>query len=129
MADSTPAVSPCGAPGGGGGSGGNGGSEGGAQQGMGSMLFPIAIFILVFYFMIIRPQSKRKKQQESLLSGITRGDQIVTIGGIFGTVREVRDDAFTIEVAEGVRIRILKSAVQTKRNLTPTAASLEEKKD
>ena len=91
------------------------------------MLFPLAIFVLIFYFFIIRPQRKRQKQHEGLISSIGRGDQIVTIGGFFGTVREVRDDTFLIELAEGVRVRILKSAVQTKRVVSPAAP--EEKKD
>ncbi|NLL36896.1 MAG: preprotein translocase subunit YajC [Fretibacterium sp.] len=95
------------------------------------MLFPLAIFILIFYFFIIRPQRKRQKQHEALIGGITRGDQIITIGGFFGTVREVRDDTFLIELAEGVRVRILKSAVQTKKSTTPPAAPAlsEEKAD
>lgn len=92
------------------------------------MLFPLAIFVLIFYFFIIRPQRKRQKQHENLISGIGRGDQIVTIGGFFGTVREVRDDTFLVELAEGVKVRILKSAVQTKR-VVSTAAPAEEKKD
>ena len=93
------------------------------------MLFPLAILVLFFYFFIIRPQRKRQKQQESMISSIGRGDQIVTIGGFFGTVREVRDDTFLIELAEGVRVRILKSAVQTKRVVTSSAPASEEKKD
>ena len=93
------------------------------------MLFPLAIFVLIFYFFIIRPQRKRQKQHEGLISSIGRGDQIVTIGGFFGTVREVRDDTFLIELAEGVRVRILKSAVQTKRVLAPSTPASEEKKD
>ena len=129
MADqaTTTAVSPCGAPGGGT-AGGEGGATGGAQ-GMMGMLFPLAIFVLIFYFFIIRPQRKRQKQHEGLISSIGRGDQIVTIGGFFGTVREVRDDTFLIELAEGVRVRILKSAVQTKRVVAPSAPASEEKKD
>jgi preprotein translocase subunit YajC len=90
------------------------------------MLVPLAIFVLIFYFFILRPQRKRQKQQESLISGIGRGDQVITIGGFLGTVREVRDDTFMVEIAEGVRVRVLKSAIQTKRS--PTSA-LEEKKD
>ncbi len=93
------------------------------------MLFPLAVFVLIFYFFIIRPQRKRQKQHEGLISSIGRGDQIVTIGGFFGTVREVRDDTFLIELAEGVRVRILKSAVQTKRVLAPSTPASEEKKD
>ena len=93
------------------------------------MLFPLAVFVLIFYFFIIRPQRKRQKQHEGLISSIGRGDQIVTIGGFFGTVREVRDDTFLIELAEGVRVRILKSSVQTKRVVAPSAPASEEKKD
>ncbi len=93
------------------------------------MLFPLAVFVLIFYFFIIRPQRKRQKQHEGLISSIGRGDQIVTIGGFFGTVREVRDDTFLIELAEGVRVRILKSAVQTKRVVAPSTPASEEKKD
>lgn len=121
----TPMVSPCGAPSGGTGGGAEGGSQGGAQ-GMMGMLFPLAIFVLIFYFFIIRPQRKRQKQHDNLIGGIARGDQIITIGGFFGTVREVREDSFLIELAEGVKVRILKSAVQTKRVATPAP---EEKKD
>ena len=126
MADqaTTTAVSPCGATGA---ATGEGGSAGGAQ-GMMGMLFPLAIFVLIFYFFIIRPQRKRQKQHDNLISSIGRGDQVVTIGGFFGTVREVRDDTFLIELAEGVKVRILKSAVQTKRVVSP-AAPAEEKKD
>ncbi|MBQ9527680.1 MAG: preprotein translocase subunit YajC [Fretibacterium sp.] len=94
------------------------------------MLFPLAIFVLIFYFFIIRPQRKRQKQHDNMISGINRGDQVITIGGFLGTVREVRDDTFQIELAEGVRVRILKSAVQTKRAAqqpAPASAALEEK--
>ena len=133
MAESTTAVSPCGgsAPstsssGGGAGTGTPAGAEGGAAQGgLMGMLFPLLIFILIFYFFIIRPQRKRDKQHNNMIAGINRGDQIVTIGGFLGTVREVRDDTFQIELAEGVRVRILKSAVQTKRVNTSATASNE----
>ena len=120
----TTAVSPCGSTGA---ATGEGGAAGGAQ-GMMGMLFPLAVFVLIFYFFIIRPQRKRQKQHDSLISSIGRGDQVVTIGGFFGTVREVRDDTFLVELAEGVKVRILKSAVQTKRVVAPAPAA-EEKKD
>ncbi|MDR2527398.1 MAG: preprotein translocase subunit YajC [Synergistaceae bacterium] len=128
----TPMISPCGAPNSGTGTvepgaGGDGTVEGagGGQNFMGTMGM-MAVFILVFYFFILRPQRKRQKQHETLISGISRGDQVVTVGGFFGTVREVRDDTFLIEIAEGVRVRVLKSAIQTKRVTTPAP---EEKKD
>lgn len=123
MAETTTAVSPCGgsAPST---SGGAGGEAGAAQQGgLMGMLFPLAIFVLIFYFFIIRPQRKRDKQQKNMIDSIARGDQIITIGGFYGTVREVRDDSFQIEIAEGVRVTILKSAVQGKRAVKTEAAS------
>ncbi len=124
MAESTTAVNPCGgsAPSTGGGSGAEGGAA--AQQGgLMGMLFPLAIFVLIFYFFIIRPQKKRDKQQKNMIDSISRGDQVITIGGFYGTVREVRDDSFQIEIAEGVRVTILKSAVQGKRQAKTEAAS------
>ena len=117
MAETTTAVTPCGgsAPSGSSSGSGGTGAEAGAQGGIMGMIFPLAIFVLIFYFFIIRPQRKRDKQHANMIAGINRGDQIVTVGGFLGTVKEVRDDTFQIEIAEGVRVRILKSAVQTKR--------------
>ncbi|MDR2178737.1 MAG: preprotein translocase subunit YajC [Synergistaceae bacterium] len=125
MADqtTTPVASPCGAPGGGSG-GGEGGSQGSTQN-LTGMVLPLVVFVLIFYFLIFRPQRKRQKQHDTLIGGITRGDQVVTVGGFFGTVREVRDDTFMVEIAEGVKVRVLKSAIQTKR----TTPAPEEKKD
>lgn len=128
-AETTTAVSPCGFGGGTAPTGGDGAQQGGSVMGM---LFPLAIFVLIFYFFIIRPQKKQQKKQQDLISSIGRGDQVITIGGFLGTVREVRDDTFQIELAEGVRVRILKSAVQTKRAAqqpADTAKPQEEKKD
>jgi preprotein translocase subunit YajC len=129
-AQTTTAVTgfPCGSFGGGnsGGDAAGTGTEGtSGAQGMANMLFPLAIFVLIFYFFIIRPQRKKQKQHDDLIGGISRGDQVITIGGFLGTVREVREDTFMIELSEGVRVRILKSAIQTKRVTAPVA---EEKK-
>lgn len=129
----TQAVTSCGGFSGGGSGGGESGAAPGAAQsgGLMGMLFPLAIFILIFYFFIIRPQRKRQKQHDTLIGGISRGDQVITIGGFFGTVREVRDDTFLVEIADGVKVRVLKSAVQTKRvaQAPAPAPAVEEKKD
>lgn len=124
MAETTTAVSPCGGSAPSSTGGGTGAEAGAAQQGsiMG-MLFPLAIFVLIFYFFIIRPQRKRDKQQKTMIDSIARGDQVITIGGFYGTVREVRDDSFQLEIAEGVRVTILKSAVQGKRAAAKTEAT------
>ncbi|NCB17499.1 MAG: preprotein translocase subunit YajC [Synergistales bacterium] len=87
----------------------------GGQGSLMGMLFPLAIFVVIFYFFIIRPQKKRQRAQDELLASLSRGDQIVTIGGFFATIREVKDDSIVVEIADGVKVRILKSAVATKR--------------
>lgn len=91
------------------------------QGGIMGMLLPIVLFGVIFYFLILRPQKKRQKQQQDMLSSITRGDHIVTAGGFYGTVREVKDDSFIIEVAEGVKVRILKGSISTKRTSADVA--------
>ena len=83
----------------------------------GSSLSFIPILILfagVFYFLLIRPQQRRARQQRSLIESVDVGDEVMTIGGIFGTVRAVEDDAFTVEVAPGVDLRVSKSAIARK---------------
>ena len=87
----------------------------GGQGSLMGMLFPLAIFVVIFYFVIIRPQKKRQRAQDQLLASLTRGDQIVTIGGFFATIREVKDDSIVVEIADGVKVRILQSAVATMR--------------
>ncbi len=90
------------------------------------MLLPIALFAIIFYFLILRPQKKRQKAQKDMLESITRGDQIVTAGGFYGTVREMKDDSFIVEIAEGVKVRLLKGSVSMKR--TPEDAAKTEEK-
>jgi preprotein translocase subunit YajC len=94
---------------------GQAGGAGGQGSLMG-MLFPLAIFVVIFYFFIIKPQKKRQRTQDELVASLTRGDQIVTIGGFFATIREVKEDSVIVEIADGVKVRILKTAVATKRS-------------
>jgi len=79
---------------------------------MGSTVIMLAVMIGVFYFMLIRPENKRKKEAEEMRSSIKVGDRITTIGGIVGTVVNVKDDKFVLETgADQVRIEFLKWAV------------------
>jgi preprotein translocase subunit YajC len=73
-----------------------------------SMLLPMAAIFLIFYFLLIRPQQRRQKQQEAMLKGIEKGDAVVTAGGIHGKVTGVTDDVLTVEIAsvKGDRVRI-----------------------
>lgn len=75
-------------------------------------LAPIGLMLLVFYFLIMRPQQKREAKRRELIKSLKRGDKIVTASGIIGTVHKVVNESeITMEVAEGVRIHVLKNAV------------------
>ena len=74
------------------------------------LLFP-ALLLVVFYFLLIRPQSKKAKEQRDMLSKIAAGDEVTTSGGILGKVIEVGDQYMTVEIAEGVNIKIQKFQV------------------
>ena len=91
------------------------------------MLLPLVLVIGVFYFMLIRPENKRKKEAEEMRSSLKEGDKITTIGGICGTVVNVKDDKFVIETgADRVRIEFCKWALST--NDTAVEAKKEEQK-
>jgi preprotein translocase subunit YajC len=79
-------------------------------QNVSSLIF-LALLIAIFYFMLIRPQKKRVEQHQNLLSSIGVGDEIVTIGGLHGTVRAIGDEDVEIETAPGVTMRFVKSAI------------------
>ena len=72
---------------------------------------PLILLFAVFYFLLIRPQQKRAKTHKQFIENLKKGDRVVTSGGMYGTITGVTDDSVTVEVAEKVRIRILKSAV------------------
>ena len=83
------------------------------MEGMSSILLMVAI-IAIFYFMLIRPENKRKKKAEELRSSLKKGDKITTIGGIIGTIVLVKADTIVIETSEDrVRMEITKWAVST----------------
>ena len=77
---------------------------------MSTLLFPI-ILIGVMYFLMIRPQMKRAKEHRAMLEKLGRGDEVLTNGGIAGTVTEIGDSFVTVEIADNVRIRVQKGAI------------------
>ena len=94
--------------------------------GMTSLIMIVAM-IAVFYFLMIRPENKRKKEAEQMRSAVKTGDEIVTIGGIIGTVVSVKDDKFVMESgADQVRIELAKWAISS--NETAAAAAKAEVK-
>lgn len=76
----------------------------------------LVVLAVAFYFLLIRPQRTRSKKAQDLLRSIQRGDEIVTIGGFYGRVKDVREDSVIVTIAGGVDVKITKSAVA--RNLT-----------
>lgn len=105
------------------------GQQAASQGSAMGMLFPLAIFAVIFYFFILRPQKKRQKAQNELLNSLGRGDQVVTIGGFFGTIRDVKDDSLIVEIADGVKVKVLKSAVATKRTQSQPAPQPQKESD
>lgn len=82
----------------------------GSDSGLINILF-LGGFVLIFYFLLIRPQSKRRKEHQALMSGLSKGDEIVTSGGMVGLVNKVEDDFVKVQVAPNVELRVQKSAV------------------
>jgi preprotein translocase subunit YajC len=84
--------------------------SGGDSNPMASLI-PLLLIVVIFYFFMIRPQMKRQKEQRKFRENLKKGDKIITIGGIHGRIVEVQDTSFTIEVENGVRFRVEKSAI------------------
>ncbi len=83
---------------------------GGSAGGLMSFL-PIILMFVVLYFLMIRPQMKRQKEQKAMIDAIAKGDEVVTAGGIVGKVTKVADAYITLEVAEGTEIVMQKASV------------------
>ena len=97
-------------------------ATGGLFGGGATSILMIVAMIAVFYFLMIRPENKRKKEAEQMRSAVKTGDEIVTIGGIIGTVVNVKDEKFVLETgADQVRIEMAKWAIST--NETAAAAA------
>ncbi len=82
-----------------------------AQGGMSSLLLMVGMLV-VFYFVLIRPQQKRAKEHKAMLAALAKGDEVVTSGGTLGRVTDLSDHYVTVEIAEGVNVKIQRQAVQ-----------------
>ena len=104
-------------------------AEGAAPAGGGaSSILMIVVMIAIFYFMLIRPENKRKKEAEEMRSSVRKGDKITTIGGIIGTVVDVKENNIVIETsADQVRVEFAKWAISSNETATE-AAKAEAKK-
>jgi preprotein translocase subunit YajC len=79
-------------------------------EGLSSLIF-LGLLIAIFYFMLIRPQKKRMEEHRRLVDSVNPGDQIITMTGLYGTVRTIGDDDVEVDIAPGTTVRLLKSAI------------------
>jgi len=82
--------------------------------------------ILIFYFILIRPQSKRAKEHREMVSGLAKGDEVVTSGGLLGKITEVGDQFITLEIADNVQVKVQKQAAA---NVLPKGSLKAAQKD
>ncbi|MFD1426510.1 preprotein translocase subunit YajC [Kroppenstedtia sanguinis] len=98
------------------------------MQALGQFL-PLILIIAVFYFLLIRPQQKHKKERDAMLSSLKKGDKIVTIGGLHGTITDLTEDRVTLKVNENSRLVFERSAINAVDNTDNEKEEKEEKEE
>ena len=101
-------------------------SAGAAQQNPFVQFIPLLLILGVFWFLIIRPQQKKQKEQQAMIDNLKKGDKVVTNGGLFGTIMKVGDDRITLEIANKVQVQVERQQVQ---RLDQKSSSKESKKE
>ena len=76
---------------------------------------PLIIIFAIFYFILIRPQQQKQKKHKMMLDSIQKGDKVITIGGIYGIIKEIKGDVLTLEIAKDVLVNTTRSAIGVKR--------------
>lgn len=76
---------------------------------------PLIIIFAIFYFILIRPQQQKQKKHKSMLDSLQKGDKIITIGGVYGIIRDIKGDVLTLEIAKDVIINTTRNAIGVKR--------------
>lgn len=98
-----------------------------ANGGWGSMLMIVAL-IAIFYFFMIRPQSQRQKKINEFRKGLSKGDHVMTAGGIYGRIKEIKESVVVLQIAEGVNIKIDKTMIyQSAQDIAETAGDPQNK--
>ena len=99
----------------------------GAFDYLNGLIVPTMLIIGIMYFLMIRPQQKRLKEHQAMVGGIRRGDTVVTSGGIIGKVAKADDQELQVEIAEGVKIKVLRATISEVRGKTEPAPSAKAK--
>jgi preprotein translocase subunit YajC len=99
-------------------------TPGAPQQPAWVQMVPLLLAVVLFYFLLIRPQMKARKEQDNLVNSIKSGDDVVTSSGILGTVTNVKDKTVIVKIADNVKIEILKSAISSVNKPTGEAKPL-----
>jgi len=79
---------------------------------LGGFLVPMLLIFAIFYFVLIMPERKKQRARQALLGGVKKGDKVMTTSGLYGTVAQVQEDVVTLQVADGVRLRFSRQAIQ-----------------
>lgn len=77
---------------------------------------PLVLLFVIFYFLLIRPQQKRAKEHKKMLSEVKSGDTVITNGGLHGKVTEISDDILTVEIANNVRVKVSRDAINMRKS-------------
>ena len=88
-------------------------TAGGDASGDFLSLVPIVLIFVLFYFLLIRPQQKRQKQHKEMVENIKKGDEVVTMGGTLGKITDVGENFVTLEIANGVQVKVQRHSVQS----------------
>ena len=88
-------------------------AAGAAQPNALMQMLPLVLIFVVFYFLLIRPQTKRAKEHRAMVAALAVGDEVVTGGGLLGKVTDVSDQFLTVEIADGVAVKIQRHTVQS----------------
>ena len=103
-------------------------ADGGSSMGALGSFLPLILIFVVFYFLLIRPQQKRQKQHMAMIDALKAGDNILTNGGIFGTITSVIDaQTFLVEIGNGVKVKVAKGGIAAKVDSSQSTTEPEKK--
>lgn len=107
---------------------GQGGAAGQGAGGFGGLI-PIVLMFVIFYFLLIRPQQKRNKEHKEMITNLKKGDRIITNGGIYGRITGLDETTLTVEIADRVRVKVVRGNVSALAQSAAPAAPAKKEKD